>query len=149
MDRMDELNDRLMNRHQFNREGTIKFDIRSTPTRNICRFPALYKKDNSKTQFRNVSQDFNKTIDIESILRNQTYALQHGASQSVYVPSSTSDLYQTILPISTNNLPQPHLGLFETMQYKTTENQFIQHQSLYNQQPFNICSRNLGNLEED
>ena len=99
MDRFDELNDRLMNRDKFNMDGNIKFDIRSTPTRNTFPFPIVEKKIECKTKFSNVTKDYNKEIEIETNLMNRSYPLQHGASQSVYVPSSTSDLYNVTMSI--------------------------------------------------
>lgn len=72
----------------------------------------------------NVSQTFNpgnatapwsgyaSQVNVESELKNQVYALQH-CDQSVYVPSSTSDLYAS--PNVTDNRPsrQNHPYLFE------------------------------------
>jgi hypothetical protein len=48
---------------------------------------------------------------VESELRNQIFALQK-CSQSVYVPKSTSDLYQYQY-IPSNATPMPHGKLFE------------------------------------
>ena len=58
---------------------------------------------------------FSSNINIESELRNQIYALQK-CSQSVYVPNSTSDLYQDqIRPNNNNNLE--HSLLFQNEQF--------------------------------
>ncbi len=54
-------------------------------------------------------------IDLETNLRNQTVALQHGASQNVYVPSSTSDLYN--VSIISRPSVQPHPELFKRSQF--------------------------------
>lgn len=53
-----------------------------------------------------------RDIDLETNLRNQTVALQHGAPQGVYVPSSKSDLYRVAVPESSNVGEQPFPDLF-------------------------------------
>lgn len=144
MNRMDEINDRLNNRDQFN-NGVIKFDLRSMPTRYTFKYPILNTKEDCNTSLKNVTQDYNKEIEIESMLRNQLHALQHGASQSVYIPSSSSDLYITRIPISKNNPKQPYEGLFESTQYKTTENNYIN--SAVTNNSFNNCTRSICNFK--
>jgi len=52
---------------------------------------------------------FASNINTESVLRNQIYALQK-CSQSVYVPNSTSDLYD--YTFKTKTQPNPHDLLF-------------------------------------
>ena len=47
------------------------------------------------------------------VLRNQFFSIQKGADQSVYVPSSNSDLYKVTMPISTQNEVQPFPSLFK------------------------------------
>ena len=59
---------------------------------------------------------FATNINTESELRNQLYALQK-CSQSVYVPSSTSDLYTPT--IHANNMPNPHSLLFEEQTFQS------------------------------
>jgi hypothetical protein len=54
---------------------------------------------------------FASSVNTESELRNQIYALQK-SSQSVYVPSSKSDLYQYSFQTK-NNVQQQHSLLFE------------------------------------
>jgi hypothetical protein len=56
---------------------------------------------------------FSENINIESELRNQTYALQR-ASQAVYVPSTDSDLYAYTKPNPKHQTTQPHPLLFKT-----------------------------------
>ena len=48
---------------------------------------------------------FSSNVDTESVLKNQVYALQR-SNQSIYVPGSQSDLYNTTVPKSkrTNSL---------------------------------------------
>jgi hypothetical protein len=52
---------------------------------------------------------FSSNINTESVLRNQVYALQK-CSQAVYVPNSTSDLYN--YQFKTKTQPNPHDLLF-------------------------------------
>ena len=56
-------------------------------------------------------------VNIESELRNQIYALQK-CSQSVYVPSSTSDLYN--YHFQTKTQPNPHDLLFQNETFSRT-----------------------------
>jgi hypothetical protein len=54
---------------------------------------------------------FASSINVESELRNQIYALQK-CSKSVYVPNSTSDLYKEPVHSPNTNMKQPFPGLF-------------------------------------
>jgi len=76
-----------------------------------------------------VSGFFNN-VDQETILRNQSFALQRGADQGVFVPSSNSDLYKTT--IVSRPGPQPHPKLFEQPQLEGREDDF----SKYSRNPF-------------
>ena len=58
---------------------------------------------------------YSSHVNIESELRNQIYALQR-CDQAVYVPSSTSDLYDKKI-ISQTNQTQPFPGLFQTERF--------------------------------
>jgi len=64
-------------------------------------------------------------VDVETVLRNQTFALQKG-DRATYVPSSNSDLYN--LDVVGRNEQQPFPGLF----------------SLQVLEPFNPNTYNLG-----
>ena len=62
---------------------------------------------------------FASAVNTESELRNQIYALQH-SEQSVYVPSSKSDLYQySFTPQSSQQVQQPFPDLFKQEQFNT------------------------------
>ena len=58
---------------------------------------------------------FINNVDQESELRNQYHALQKGAGQDVYIPSSNSDLYK--VSVVSRPSEQPYPGLFETQQF--------------------------------
>jgi hypothetical protein len=120
---------------------TSNFDIRGTPTRNCLIFPIIDLKQNviqNEVSNYNIENNFApiqknapfvnfaSNIDRESCLRSQIYALQNGAEQSVYVPSSKSDLYNIPIPKSSHNVVQPFAGLFvKNSHLKTTHNDFI------------------------
>ena len=55
---------------------------------------------------------FASNINTESVLRNQIYALQN-CSQSVYVPSSNSDLYSNVFQPKNTGNPNAHKLLFK------------------------------------
>jgi len=62
---------------------------------------------------------FASNINLESELRNQIYALQK-CSQSVYVPSSNSDLYDVRFQVTASNTrPNPHELLFQEQSFDT------------------------------
>jgi hypothetical protein len=61
---------------------------------------------------------FATNVNLESELRGQIYALQ-SCSQSVYVPSSKSDLYSNKFnPNPTSSVSQPFPGLFEKQHFQ-------------------------------
>jgi hypothetical protein len=67
----------------------------------------VFNPGNTQSPFSGFSANVNK----ESELRNQLFALQN-CSQSVYVPKSTSDLYEYMIPQNTNVHTQPFPNLF-------------------------------------
>jgi len=133
-DRVNELNDRLGSRQFPDIALQPNFDPRPLSTKYT--FIPSYKKSTVPIR-RNLDyvvelnfnpgtarappQGFLNNIDKETILRNQTFALQHGADQAVYVPSSTSDLYKTTI-VSTPGQPQPFPDLFSKSQFALTTN---------------------------
>jgi len=66
-----------------------------------------------------------RNINVESSLKNQFFGLQHGAINSTYIPSSSSDLYKVHVPTSSNTGIQPFPYLFEKETYHTKGNQSI------------------------
>ena len=147
-DRLGELNDRLFARTLPDQNTRLEpcFDIRSTPTRNCQVFPVLDLKSSSRTKIQkhdyNVNNNFApmtkagpikgfiSNVHTESQLRNQMYALQNGADQAIYIPSSTSDLYRVPTPVTLNPEQQPFTGLFEKKTYVTTENNYINNSNI-------------------
>jgi hypothetical protein len=133
-DRVNELNTRLGSRQFPDIALQPNFDPRPLSTKYT--FNPSYSKPTVRIQ-RNVDhvvelnfnpgssrappQGFLNNIDKETILRNQVFALQHGADQAIYVPSSNSDLYKTTI-VSTPGEPQPFPNLFSKSQFSATEN---------------------------
>jgi hypothetical protein len=128
-ERVEELNDRISARNTADTPLAPNFDPRPVPTKYHV-FPILnhraspqeiplntYNVHNVHTNF-NAGNDrappdgFLRNVDNESSLRNLGVALQHGADQGVYVPSSTSDLYRTPTVYGSQMEPQPHPRLF-------------------------------------
>lgn len=52
---------------------------------------------------------FINNVQLESDLRNQTFALNCGNDKTTYVPSSESDLYKVYIPSAPSNQPHPDL----------------------------------------
>jgi hypothetical protein len=132
-DRIDELNDRIADRHFPTRELQPNFGPRPVPTK-YSLFPIIERRAPSQVPIKempkhNTLDNFNPAtrmgppstylanIDTETILRNQCVALQKGAEQGVYVPSSQSSLYHTVAVGRQET--QTHPGLFEQRQYNT------------------------------
>jgi hypothetical protein len=131
-DRVDELNMRIHARQFSDTPLPPNYDPRPTSTK-YSLFPVIERRKPIKeTKYtfpeHSVEINFNpatqngppstyfRSIDTETILRNQTVALQHGADQGVYVPSSNSDLYRTnmdFLSANRNSIPSVHSSLFE------------------------------------
>jgi hypothetical protein len=133
-DRVDQLNNRIGSRHFPDAPLQPNFDPRPLSTKYT--FNPSYTKPTVPIQRKLdyvVEMNFNpgtdrapphgfmNNIDKESILRNQVFALQHGADQGVYVPSSNSDLYKTTI-ISTPGEPQPFPSLFSKPVFDMTIN---------------------------
>ena len=124
-DRLDELNDRLSQRHFTDSPLEPNYDPRPVQTKRTL-FP-IVKNARHTTEpsmqypVYNTSANFNpgnriaptagfmQNVDVETVLRNQTFAMQHGASQSVYVPSSSSELYNVSVVSSPSVQPHPDL----------------------------------------
>ena len=124
-ERTDELNGRIYDRFFPDQPLQANFDPRPVPTK-YALFPIIDRRTipNEKIAPQsnfNIEQNFNpgnsrapvqgflSNIDIETNLRNQSFALQHGADQGVYVPSSNSDLYKTTVVSKPSVQPHPEL----------------------------------------
>ena len=124
-ERVDELNDRLQSRQFSDKPLAPNFSSRPVLTKyshfQITDRRAPFQESILPIEQHNVETNFSpathrgppsaflSNIDVESGLRNQTVALQK-SNQSVYVPDSSSELYNVRLTPSTG--PNPHPGLF-------------------------------------
>jgi hypothetical protein len=133
-DRVEELNDRYASRHFPDRELQPNFSPRPVPTK-YALFPVIERRTPATEPVREMSRhsvanNFNPAtrngpvssylanVDTETILRNQTVAIQRGAEQGVYVPASNSDLYNVHAVGRAET--QTHPLLFDRQQYTTT-----------------------------
>lgn len=141
--RVDEINDRINNRNIPSSSLEPQYSIRPVGTK-YGYMPILdqhkkisvpldkYKSYSTKNTFNpgNVQakapwNGFSNNINVESILRNQIFALQK-CEQSEFVPNSNSDLYKTTIDFKPQK--QTHSLLFEQYDFK----------------PFNPNVHNLG-----
>jgi hypothetical protein len=128
-ERVDELNDRMVSRQFSDSPLQPNFDPRPVPTK-YAHFPIINRRTplkepvipyldyNSSVNFNPGTQrappsGYINSVNIENRLRNQYFALQHGGDQGVYVPSSSSDLYRTIVPSGSQQEQQPYPDLFD------------------------------------
>ena len=134
-ERVDELNDRIYSRSFSDIPLAPNFEPRPVPTK-YSLFPIVNRRTESSIKiqpaithqvelnfspatYNGPSAGYFNNIDVETGLRNQTVALQHGANQGVYVPSTHSDLYHVSVP-SKPGVPQPHPDLFSHPKFATT-----------------------------
>ena len=83
-------------------------------------------------------------VDLESNLRNQQFALQKGANQSVYVPTSESDMYKIKIPYSPSK--QPHPKLFTQPQFSKDLHDNVKNDKIGNDKFFNHTRTQLRDL---
>jgi len=136
-DRLNDLNDRIQNRQFPDQALQPNYDPRPVPTK-YSHFPVIdrrkmnietplakYLDYATETNFAPVSKKgtvdgFLRNVNTESSLRNQYFALQKGADQAIYVPSSSSDLYGFQAVGRQEN--QTHPSLFQKFSFDHTPN---------------------------
>lgn len=124
-ERVDELNDRIKSR-QFPDVGLqANFDPRPVNTK-YSLFPIINRRTSGTEHIdagmhHYVELNFNpgthrappsgyiNNVDVETCLRNQTVALQHGPGIGEYIPSSKSELYNVKVVSKPSNQPFPEL----------------------------------------
>lgn len=133
-DRTDELNMRTHSRQFSDKPLTPQYDMRPVSTK-YALFPIIDRRTPSQTHLEqnlqnnenyNLSTNFSpatrngpvsgyvSNVDKESTLRNLGIAIQRGAEQGVYVPSSNSDLYKISITPSPSIQPHPELFRIDT-----------------------------------
>tara|TARA_B110000879_G_scaffold212893_1_gene311686 strand:+ start:2619 stop:3161 length:543 start_codon:yes stop_codon:yes gene_type:complete len=158
-ERVDELNNRISSRNFADSPLEPHFAPRAVQTKHTI-FPIVknsrhstesslpYPVYNNSTNFSPgnngaPSSGFLQNVDVETILRNQSFGLQHGASQAVYVPSSNSDLYNVTV-VSTPS-SQPHPDLFTKQQFNNGVHQNLVNTDIGMDRFFNHTRTQLRN----
>lgn len=160
-DRIDELNDRINSRYFSDSPLQPNIDSRPVPTK-YSHFPIV----NRRTQLKepivpymdfNQSVNFNpgssrappsgylNNVDTEILLRNQTYALQR-SDQSIYVPSSKSDLYNIHMPSPSRTEDQPHPNLFVKGEFNSAPHPNVMNSNIGGDDFFNHTRTQLRNM---
>ena len=160
-DRVDELNHRIQSRQFPDNALRPNFDPRPVPTKYAV-FPIIDRKTPANFPIESYLDDYGfstatqngpaktylQNIDVETILRNQTVALQRGAAQGVFVPSSKSDLYRTNLPSPSIEITQPFPNLFNTSSFSNPASNAVLNQPIGKSTFFNHTRVQLRNTIE-
>ena len=125
LNRNEELNERIYSRNIPSANLDAKFSLRPVSTKySLLPVVDQYKKANVPVITSapyNIGKVFNpgngqapwsgfaNNIDVESVLRNKSFALQY-CDQANYIPSTTSDLYN--VEVTSRPVQQPFPGLF-------------------------------------
>lgn len=156
---IDEFNTRLSSRQFSDSPLEPNFDIRSVSTK-YARFPIINQRKpvtEEKLPYIDYNQSVNFTptvsqgpvsgymnnVDTETTLRNQTFGLQHGIGQNIYVPSSKSDLYN--ISIVSRPSEQPHMGLFDDNTFSNRPHPNVENSTIGNDRFFNHTRTQLRN----
>jgi hypothetical protein len=157
-ERVDELNDRMKERQFPDSPLEPMFAPRSVPTK-YSHFPIINRRkpmnepavpylDYNIVNFNPGSQrappsGILKNIDTETVLRNQTIALQK-SEQAVYVPSSSSDLYK--VTVVSKPSEQTHPLLFEQQTFNSQMHPNVSNANIGRDQLFNHTRTQLRNM---
>lgn len=136
-ERVDELNDRILGRFYPDMPLQANMDIRPVSTK-YSHFPVIDRVPIAKVplvkeEYYSMATNFTpantrgpvdgylSNVNVESSLRNQYFAIQRGAPQGEYIPSSQSDLYKVQMAEPSHRESQPYPILFD--EYKPDERQ--------------------------
>ena len=156
---IDESNTRLNGRQFSDSPLEPNFDIRPVSTK-YALFPIVNRRKpvtEERLPYVDYNQGANFTpavskgpvsgymngIDTETILRNQTFAMQDGIGQDVYVPSSSSDLYK--VSVVSRPSEQPHMGLFSQNTFSNRAHPNVENTTIGKDQFFNHTRTQLRN----
>lgn len=159
-ERVDELNERIQSRYFSDVPLPTNFDPRPVQTKYTL-FPTIniHKQSSERilpsvnhmveTNFSPATRNgppsgYFANIDTETILRNQTVALQHGADKGVYIPSSNSDLYK--VTVVSKPSEQPFSNLFKKEEYQTYSSNNFENSEIGKNRFFNHTRTQLRNL---
>ena len=156
---IDEFNTRLNERIFSDSPLEPNFSMRSVPTKYTV-FPVVNHRKpltEEKLNYVSYNQQMNFTpavskgpvsgymnnVDTETILRNQTFGLQRGMGQDLYVPSSKSELYN--VSVVSRPSVQPHKGLFAEHTFSNKPHPNVEHTTIGRDQFFNHTRTQLRN----
>jgi hypothetical protein len=159
-ERVDELNDRISSRHFADSHLEPNLGSRAIPTK-YSHFPIVNRRTpakepvlpfidyNSNANFtpavsRGPVSGYLNNVDTETILRNQVFANQRGADQNVYVPSSTSELYN--VRVVSRPMEQTHPLLFTKHQFNNAVHPNNQDRRIGNETFFNHTRTQLRSM---
>jgi hypothetical protein len=158
-DRVDELNDRINNRVIPDSPLEPNFNPRPVSTK-YAQFPIINRRKQvnepnvpypaynqhinfTPTTSKGPSSGYRNNVDVENSLRNQEYALQHGADQNVYIPSPNSDMYKPTIVSKPSE--QPHPGLFQQHRFSSMPHPNVENSVIGRDQFFNHTRTQLRN----
>ena len=165
---VDVINNRILARTLATGNIDVLIEPRPTPTKYTrplqnsipappCNSRVLQYNTNTANTFnpgdrKGAWSGFTANVNTESILRNQVYALQK-APQAQYAPNSTSDLYNSTVPVTHTssaqglfpNLFDAHLVPNKSQNARNTTNSENVKEVAPDQAPFEPISINLGN----
>jgi hypothetical protein len=142
-DRLNQLNTLIYDRNVPTHTLPSNMDARSIPTRNTLypmndirlKYTQTDYLDNGFYPMQSRAPPSGFKIDTESQLRNQFFALQHGANQGVYIPASDSDLYKIQIVSRPSIQPNPYLfekQTFDAQLHPNVANTLIGRDTFFN-----------------
>lgn len=163
MERTQELSDRMFSRNVPSQVLQSQFSMRPVSTK-YATMPIMDQRPqckepiqqlpvyNTKTQFnpgnaQSPWSGFATNVNVESELRNQVFALQR-SQQSVYVPSSHSDLYNETVQAK-NDFDEPSDPTKQIDSGDPTQIMSDDHKLLFKEPQFNLFNPNSCNLGSD
>jgi len=156
---IDEFNTRLNGRMFSDSPLEPNFNMRPVPTKYAV-FPIVNRRKpviEEKLDYVGYNQEVNFTpavskgpvsgymnnVDTETILRNQTFGLQRGMGQDLYVPSSKSELYN--VSVVSRPSEQPYQGLFAQHIFSNKPHPNVENTTIGRDQFFNHTRTQLRN----
>lgn len=113
-DRVEDINFKIYDRHSdYNNQYSPIFEPRPTPTKQSI-FPIVNFRNTDDASPSLVSTfDYQREcvnkLPIENTLHSRNFALQKGADQAIYIPASSSDLYNVSVQYAPSFQPFPML----------------------------------------
>jgi hypothetical protein len=165
-ERLDEINERVQQRHFSDQPLQANFDPRPIPTK-YSMFPIINRRAPSEIQIQPVQphvvennfnpatrkypyQTYLANLDTETMLRNQSVALQRNMDTGTYIPASSSELYLPSVPQGSVGTGQHnHPDLFVKREYTTHIPEVVSNTPIGKSQFFNHTRFQLRGLGSD